>query len=137
MSQSSPSTRPFGVSFLSLLIIIVGFLQLGSGIVLLIERNNSDVIDALDAKSGNVTAVAIAVIVSSVIALLVGFALRGGANWARLVIAVLALVNLGVLVYAVTSSHQLHWYNVVWSTVIYAGVAGYLFFDDDAKAYFS
>ena len=136
MSQPSTSNRPFGVSFLSLLIIVIGALQLGSAIILLIERNNADVLDSLDATSSNVTGVAIAVIVSSVIAIIVGAALRGGANWARILVAVLAVVNVGALVYAASSSHHLHWYNVVWSAVLYTLIAGYLFFDNDSKAYF-
>jgi hypothetical protein len=136
MSQPSTSNRPFGVGFLSLLIIVIGALQLGSAIILLIERNNADVLDSLDATSSDVTAIAIAVIVSSVIAIIVGAALRGGANWARILVAVLALVNVGALVYAASSSHHLHWYNVVWSAVLYALIAGYLFFDNDSKAYF-
>jgi uncharacterized membrane protein len=136
MSQSSTSNRPFGVGFLSLLIIIIGALQLGGGIALLIERNNSEVLDSLDATSSNVTAVAIAAIVSSVVAIIVGLALRGGASWARVLVAVLAVANLAALIYAASSSHHLHWYNVVWSAVLYALIAGYLFFDDDAKAYF-
>ena len=136
MSQPSTSNRPFGVGFLSLLIIVIGALQLGSAIILLIERNNADVLDSLDATSSDVTAIAIAVIVSSIVAIIVGAALRGGANWARILVAVLAVVNVGALVYAATSSHHLHWYNVVWSAVLYALIAGYLFFDNDSKAYF-
>ena len=136
MSQPSTTNRPFGVGFLSLLIIIIGALQLGGGIIVLIERNDADVLDALDATSSNITAIAIAIIVSGVIAIIVGAALRGGANWARILVAVLAAVNVGALIYAATSSHQLHWYNVVWSAVLYALIAGYLFFDNDSKAYF-
>jgi hypothetical protein len=134
--MSSPAKRPFGVSFLSLLLIVVGALQVGSGILLFVQRNDNDVINALDAVKSDVTTIAIVAMVMGVLAVLVGAALRGGASWARTVVAVLAVLNVASLVWAALAYHQVHWYNVAWPTLIYSLVAGYLFFDDDAKAYF-
>ena len=36
----------------------------------------------------------------------------------------------------VAGLHSVHWYHAIWPTVLYMLVAGYLLFDDDAKAYF-
>jgi hypothetical protein len=36
----------------------------------------------------------------------------------------------------VISLHSVHWYHALWPTAIYLLVAGYLLFDEDAKAYF-
>jgi hypothetical protein len=129
--------RPFGVGFLSILLIAMGLLQIGSGILFLVGRNDDDVLDAVDASSGDVTAIGVAAIVGGVLVVLVASALRGGANWARLFIGIIAALNVIGLIWAVAAYHQLHWYDVAWPTLVYAFVAGYLFFDDDAKAYFA
>jgi hypothetical protein len=40
------------------------------------------------------------------------------------------------LLWVVLSLHSVHWYHALWPTLIYVLVAGYLLFDEDAKAYF-
>jgi hypothetical protein len=130
------SRRPFGVGFLSVLIILMGALQVGAGIVLLLQRNDDDIRSALDATTNDVTTMGVVAIVLGVLAILVGGALRRGASWARTLVGVIAVVNVASLVWAALSYHQVHWYNVAWPAVIYSLVAGYLFFDEDAKAYF-
>jgi hypothetical protein len=134
--MSRPANRPFGVSFLSLLLIVMGALQVGAGIVLLVQRNDDDILGALDAATNDVTAIGIAAIALGALAILVGGALRSGAGWARALVGVIAVVNVVYLVWAAISYHQVHWYNVAWPAIIYSLVAGYLFFDEDAKAYF-
>lgn len=129
--------RPFGVSFLSILLMIIGVLQIGSGVAAIAERNNDEFLDALDSSSGDVTAVAVVAIIMGVVTIAVAVALRGGANWARLAIAIIAAINLVNLVWSAATYHQVHWYNVAWPAIIDALIAGYLFFDDDAKAYFT
>ena len=134
--MSQTDRRPFGVSFLSLLVAVMGVIQIGAGIVVLVQRNDDDTLDTLELTSSEATTAGIVGIIVGVLAILISGALRRGANWARLLVGLLAAVNAAILVWAALSFHEVHWYNVMWPTVIYALVAGYLFFDDDAQAYF-
>ena len=131
-----PVRRPFGVSFLSILIIISGFIDVISSLVILLDRNDDDLLNALDVSQGNLTTYAIVSMGIGIIVVLVGFALRTAANWARLVVAIIAVARLISLLWVVISLHTVHWYHALWPTVIYVLVAGYLLFDEDAKAYF-
>lgn len=135
--MTETTRRPFGVSFLSLLMIVLGLLQVGTGIMLLTHRNDDGVLDALDTTSDSVTGIAIAVIVFGALGVLVASALRSGRNWARILVGLLAAANVVTLIAAAISSHQVHWYNVAWPAVIYSLVAGYLFLDEDAQRYFA
>ena len=134
--MSQTDRRPFGVSFLSLLVAVMGAIQIGAGIVILVQRNDDDMLSTLELTSGEATTAGVIAIIWGVLAILVAGALRRGANWARLLIGLLAVANVAVLVWAALSFHEVHWYNVMWPAVIYSLVAGYLFLDDDAQAYF-
>ena len=62
--------RPFGVSLLSILLIVVGFFDLVAGIVLLATRNDADVRNALrDVSQGSITTLAIVTIGIGVVVL--------------------------------------------------------------------
>lgn len=135
--MSGSSKRPLGVSLLSLFMIVSAVLQIGAGIFMLVQRNDDDLLDAVDATSSDVTTMGIIGIIAGAIALLVGLALRNGARWARNLVGLIAIANVAVLVWAAISYHHVHWYNVAWPAVIYALLAGYLFSDEDAKAYFA
>jgi hypothetical protein len=54
----------------------MGALQVGAGIVLLVQRNDDDILGALDAATNDVTAIGIAAIALGALAILVGGALR-------------------------------------------------------------
>lgn len=131
-----PVRRPFGVSFLSVLVIIGGFIDILSSLVILLDRDDDDLLNALDVSQGNLTAYAIVGMGLGIVVVLVGFALRTAANWARLLVAIVAVARLISLFWVVISLHSVHWYHALWPTAIYLLVAGYLLFDEDAKAYF-
>jgi uncharacterized membrane protein HdeD (DUF308 family) len=135
--MSESSRRPLGVSLLSLFMIVSGLLQVGAGIFMIVQRDDDDLLKAVEASSSDVTTLGVVAIVSGVIATLVGLALRRGAGWARTLVGVIAVANVVFLVWSAIAHHYIHWYNVAWPTVIYALLAGYLFMDEDAKAYFS
>lgn len=46
-------------------------------------------------------------------------------------------VAVGSLIWVVVAYHSIHWYTAMWALAIYALVAGYLLFDEDAKAYYA
>jgi hypothetical protein len=130
-------SRPFGVAFLSVLIMAVGVIEVVGGILLLVQRLDEDLLATVDVSAAQITTYALFTAMFGVIVFLIGLALRSGAGWARYVVAVLAAVRLASLIWVVVSYHSIHWYTAIWALAIYALVAGYLLFDDDAKAYYS
>ena len=136
MSSTVPAHRPFGVSLLSLLFMIVGVLEVIGGIVVLFQRNDDDFLAGVDVSSGDLAVYAIVSIVFGLVVVAIGSALRNGANWARFFVAIIAVLRLGALIWIVIAYHNVHWYNAFWPVVLYALVAGYLFYDGDAVEYF-
>lgn len=127
--------RPFGVSFMSLLIMALGVLEVVGGVLLLFQRGNDELLVVVDVTSSQLTTYAVFSLMFGVIVLLIGLALRTGQSWSRYVVGVVAAVRLASLIWVVVSYHSIHWYTAIWPMVVYALVAGYLFFDDDAKSY--
>jgi len=133
---TAAARAPFGVRFLSVLLYVGAVLDVIGGIVLITQRNDSDLLDAIDATSSDVTTYGVVAIVMGVIVFLIASALRGGANWARLLVGLIAIVRVAALVWVTIGYHRVHWYDSLAPTVIYVLVAGYLFFDDDARSYY-
>jgi hypothetical protein len=127
--------RPFGVSFMSLLIMALGVLEVVAGVLILAQRGNEALIGAIDVTASQLATYAVFTIMFGIIVVLVGLALRTGQSWARYTVGVVAAVRLFSLIWVVVSYHSIHWYTAIWPMVMYALVAGYLFFDDDAKAF--
>ncbi len=136
MSTTSTVRRPFGVSFLSIFLIVGGVLDIVGGIVLLTQQNDEDLLDTIGATSSDVTTYGIVAIVFGVVVLLLASALRSGSNFARLLIGVIALLRAIAFVWGAVAYHRIHWYDTLGPVVIYALIAGYLFFDDDAQEFF-
>jgi hypothetical protein len=134
---TTPVHRPLGVGLLSILLIIGGILDIIGGIVLTVAHSDNDIRHALDVSSADLTTYGVVSIVLGVIVLLVGFALRRGASWARYLVAIIAAVRLATLIWAVIAYSNLNWYEAIWPAALYLFVAGYLFFDEDAKRYFA
>jgi hypothetical protein len=129
--------RPFGVGFLSVLIMAVGVIEVVGGILLLVQRLNEELLSTVDVTAAQITTYALFTAMFGVIVFLIGLALRNGAGWARYVVAVLAVVRLASLIWVVVAYHSIHWYTAIWALALYALVAGYLLFDEDAKAYYA
>ena len=135
--MTTTTTRPpFGVRFLSILLYIGAILDIIGGIVLITQRNDTDLLDTIDATSSDVTTYGVLAIVMGVIVFLVASALRSGANWARLLVGIIAIVRVVGFVWVTIGYHRVHWYDSLAPTIIYVLVAGYLFFDEDAKAFY-
>ncbi len=127
---------PFGVRFLSILLYVGAVLDILAGILLITQRNSDDVLDSVGATSGEITTLGVITIVFGVVVFMIASALRGGSNFARLLVGVIAVVRLIALIWVSISYHRVHWYDSIAPTLVYLLVAGYLFFDDDAKAFF-
>ena len=133
----SGANRPKLLGFMAWLMIISGALQAIAGVFVIVERNKTEIQDALDATSNDATTMGIVMIALGVLGVLVGSSLRSGKNWARTLVGLIAVANIVGLVWAAIAYHRLHWYNVAWPTFVYALIAGYLFMDDDVQEYFA
>jgi hypothetical protein len=133
---TTAARAPFGVRFLSILLYVGAVLDIIGGIVLITQRNNAELLDAIDATSSDVTTYGVVAIVMGVIVLLIASALRSGASWARLLVGLIAVARVAALIWVTIGYHRVHWYDSLAPTVIYVLVAGYLFFDDDAKQFY-
>jgi|GEM_PF-3167637 hypothetical protein len=137
MATAPADRRPFGVTFLSILIIVGGIVDAIVGVITLFNVDDDAFLAGIEHTKSEIRTIAWVAIAFGVIAILVGLALYKGVNAARLIVGILAAVRLAVLIWVVAAYHEVHWHQVLWPTVIYALVAGYLFFDEDAKRYFA
>jgi hypothetical protein len=128
--------RPFGVSLLSILIMLGGVFDVIGGVLLLFERKDREVLVDLDLTTNQITGYAVGAIVLGIIAILIGLMLRNGSEFARYLVAIVAALRLASLVFTIIRFDAIHWYSAIVPTVVYALVAGYLFFDKDAQAFF-
>ncbi len=129
--------RPLGVRLIALLLGINGFVSIIAGILLLFHVGEEAAIDALGVTEANLSVLAITAIAVGVITMVIAAALRSGSNFARLLLVLLWVGQLGVLVYSMVSLHSVHWTSAMWPTVI-TGLAGaYLLLDKDAREFFS
>lgn len=130
------ANRPKLLGFMTWLMLISGVVQAIAGALIIIDKNDAKILDALEATSSEATSIGIAMIIAGVIAVFVASSLRTAANWARLLVGTVALLHLVGLVWAAIAYHSLHWYNVAWPALVYGLIAGYMFSDDDVKEYF-
>jgi hypothetical protein len=127
--------RPFGVSLLSILVIIGGALDVLVGILSVSARGDGDLLVELKGTQGEFTAFGTGLIILGAIAIVVGFMLWRGSDFARILIGIIAIVRLVGTVWAFVSFDREHWYEGIGSVVIYALVAGYLLFGTTARDY--
>ena len=136
MSSLAPH-RPFGVSLLSIWLYLAGFLNIVPGIITLFSTDDDQLLDEMNATSGELTAYGMVAIVFGVLTLVIGHLLRTRSNFARLLVALLAVIQLGITIWAIAGYHSIHWYNAIAPLVIYAALSSYLFLDRDAREYFT
>jgi hypothetical protein len=136
MSTLAPH-RPFGVSLLSIWLYIAGFLNVVAGVITLFSTGDDELLREMKTTSGELTTYGIVAIIVGIITIIVGHLLRTRSNFARVLVALLALIQLGMTIWAVATIGAVHWYNAIAPLVVYAAVCGYLFFDRDAKEYFA
>jgi hypothetical protein len=81
------------VTIVAVIVFIQGLIGLIAGIGLVIERNNETLLAHVDVTSSTVAAHGWAAIVAGVVALLAGWGLFGGANWARLLVGIVEVAQ--------------------------------------------
>jgi hypothetical protein len=130
------SRRPFGVGLLALLIIIGGAFDVLGGILFLAEREDNEFLIDVDLSTNQITSWGVGVIILGVIAIFVGALLWRGSQFARYLVAVIAIIRLASVVFAVIRWDSIHWYSAIVPTVIYFIVAWYLLSSRSAQEFF-
>ena len=75
--------RPFLVTIIGIVMILVGLLQVGAGILLLSQRNDTTVLADANATTNELTSIAVTLLVIGAISVLLSFALLNGSRLAR------------------------------------------------------
>ena len=127
--------RPFGISLLSILVIIAGALDVLAGILSVSIRGDDELLVEVKGSQGEITAFGSGLIILGVIAIVVGFMLWRGSAFARILIGIIALVRLVGTIWVFASLTGRTGTRASSSLVLYALVAGYLLFGTTARDY--
>ena len=133
--MSTMVRRPFGVSLISIIVIVAGALDIIVGILTISFRNDAELLVQLKATRNEALWYGIFIIAVGVVAILIGLWLWKGSNVARLLVGILVLLRLIGTVWAFVSFDKSHWYEGLVPLVIYAVVAYYLLAGPTAKQY--
>ena len=125
--MSAVAHRTVGVTVIALITFFQAILALAVGIGLVVEASNSSLIEHVNQSSGTIQAYGWATIAWGVVAALVGFGLWSGANWARIVIAILEAIKVagGVYLMFAWSGHYL--WQGIWQIALASFVLWLLF----------
>jgi hypothetical protein len=129
--------RPFLVTIIGIVMILVGLLQVGAGILLLSQRNDTTVLADANATTNELTSIAVTLLVIGAISVLLSFALLNGSRLARGLIGVLELAQIAGGVYVLVkldSSHQAAGIGQIAGALI---VLYFLFGTEKAKSFFA
>lgn len=97
--------RPVGVVILMVILWIQAVIQMIGGIVLILARNDADVLAQTDLSSGGMLAAGVVAILIGAITAIIASAIGRGSNFARWIVAIIATINLVygiVLVFSIT-----------------------------------
>lgn len=97
--------RPVGVVILMVILWIQAVIQMIGGIVLILARNDADVLAQTDLSSGGMLAAGVVAILIGAITAIIANAIGRGSNFARWIVAIIATINLVsgiVLVFSIT-----------------------------------
>lgn len=130
-------TAPLGVKLLSIVVIVGAILDLSLATLMVLNRNTANMQLETGMSAGGLLAYGIAIGVMGIVAFMIGIGLRAGSPWARILTIVVALVRLVGLGFAMIAFDSQQWYTAIVPALIYAVVAYYLLYDEEAKAYFS
>src|SRR5262245_39589301 len=128
--------RPVGVAIVAIIAFVQAVFAVLAGLALLIERNDVDLRAHVDVSSGAITTYGVSAIIWGVVAFLVGLGLWRGANWARIVVAILEIISIGGGIYLLFAWSGTYLWSGIWQIVI-ALVVLYFLYNARAEAYFT
>jgi hypothetical protein len=110
--------RPVSTTVVAVIAFIQGIIATLVGIGLIIERDNDALIEQIGQSSGTLQAYGWATLIWGVLALLVGFGLWGGANWARIVVAILQALHVGGGIYLLFAWNGHYFWQGIWQILV-------------------
>lgn len=129
--------RPFGVTVLVFLVWLQALLQIAGGVILIFVRDDGDVLSQTSLSGDELLALAIGLIIVGLITALVASALGHGSNFARWLVAILTLLNLGGAIYQLTSVNADSEISAIASIVIALLVLYVLFAERGSREFFT
>ncbi|WP_432477380.1 hypothetical protein [Nocardioides sp. GXQ0305] len=135
MSTPATESRPWTVTTVVVLATISGLVDIIGGISLWFFSSSDALEDLTDADSGTLVTIAVVSIVLGLITVTVAFALGGGSNAMRTLIAVLMAIRIAGAVYVLFAfgTHQL---GEALISIVVAAVTLSLLYNDRANAFF-
>ncbi len=135
-TSNAPSVRrPFGIAVLEILGVINGVVSIAGGIFVLVGREDGDLLRQSDMTSTELLAVGVAAIVIGTFVLLLSVALGRGSEFARVLFAVFAVLNLGSGLYALVALHSEQRFAGAW-TVALSSIVLMILFSHHAHEYY-
>ncbi len=128
---------PLGVKLLSMVVVVAAILDLSLATLMILNHDTSNLQASTGLSGGSLVLYGAVIGVLGLVAFAIGVGLRAGSPWARVVTIALALVRLVGLGVAMIAFDNSQWYTAIVPAVIYAVVAYYLLYDDEARAYYT
>lgn len=137
MSETMAGRRPGVITFVGVVLYIKAVIAAVIGIALLVERNSSELQEAIGQDADFLLWSAIVELALAVLLLLVASAIMSGAKWARLAVAIVVGIRLAVVAYWLIThiGGAINW-NAILSAGIGIFVLWALYGNDRSEAYF-
>jgi hypothetical protein len=119
--------RPISVSVVAIVAFIQGIIAIAAGIGLVVERNDSNLLEHIDRSSGTLSTYGVISIIWGALALLVGYGLWHGGGWARIVVAILQILALAGGVYMLFAWNGSYVWQGIWQIIVSLFVLWLLF----------
>ena len=129
--------RPFLVTVISIVMIVIGLFQMGIGITVLVERNDDTFLTDADMTTSQATGFGIALLVIGTLSVLLAFGLLRGSRLSRALIGLVEVSQIVSGIYALVkldSNRQASAIGMIVGALI---VLYFLFGTDKAKAFFA
>jgi hypothetical protein len=135
MSTMAAPRRTVGVTVVAVIAFIQGIIGILMGIGLIVERNNDSLIEHIGQSSGQIQTYGWIAVIWGVLAVFVGWGLWNAANWARILVAILEVLQIAGGVYLLFTWNGAYLWQGVWQIVV-ALVVLWLLFNPRADAFF-
>jgi hypothetical protein len=129
--------RPFLVTLIGIVMIVVGVLQVLIGILFISQRNDASVLADANATSSEFTSIAVGLIVFGALSVLLAFALLAGSRIARALIGLLELFQIAGGVWVLLTLDSNHQASAIGQIIGGLIVLYFLFGTEKAKSYFA
>lgn len=127
MSTTAMPGRPVGVTVVAVIAFIQGIIGVIAGIGLIVERNNDSLIEHIGQSSGQIQTYGWIAVIWGVLALLVGWGLWTGGDWARILVAILEVLYVAGGVYLLFAWSGAYLWQGIWQIIVGLAVLWLLF----------